>query len=296
MSFNSIQDTNQATILLFGDIVGKIGRRALLAKLPELKKRFNADLTIANVENLAHGRGITAKTLDELVEGGVDAFTSGHHVWENQQGAPLLSDTNWSNRLIRPANVDPSLQGKGFMTLDVKGEPVTIVNLQGRLFMSQEASSPFLAFDRIWKNINSLDPRVSSDSPEDDRERSAGDRGPIMIIDLHAEATSEKMAFGQYVDGRASLVYGTHTHVPTNDAKTLVNGTGYLTDIGMIGLKDSVIGFEKNSSIKRFLDLTEAPYELLDKGTAEVNGLALTINLDTRQVLDLIQIREFVDI
>ncbi|MFA6161409.1 MAG: TIGR00282 family metallophosphoesterase [Patescibacteria group bacterium] len=295
MSFNFIQDTNQATILLFGDIVGKIGRRALIAKLPELKKRFNADLTIANVENLAHGRGITAKTLDELVEGGVDAFTSGHHVWENQQGAPLLSDANWSNRLIRPANVDPSLQGKGFMTLAIKGVPITIVNLQGRLFMSQEASSPFLAFDRIWKNISGQDCRAPSDFARNDNKANNAE-SPIVIIDLHAEATSEKMAFGQYVDGRATLMYGTHTHVPTNDAKILVNGTGYLTDIGMIGLKDSVIGFEKNSSIKRFLDLTEAPYELLDKGTAEVNGLALTINLDTRQVLDLIQIREFVDI
>lgn len=285
MSFNFIQDTNQVTILLFGDIVGKIGRKALLTKLPELKNRFKADLTIANVENLAHGRGITAKTLEEMVEGGVDAFTSGHHVWENQQGAPLLSSANWSQRLIRPANVDPNLQGRGTMTLKIKEASITFVNLQGRLFMPQEASSPFLAFDRIWNDIC----RMDAHSPEDGR-------CPIVIVDLHAETTSEKIAFGQYVDGRAKLVYGTHTHVPTNDVKILSGGTGYCTDIGMVGLFDSVIGFEKNSSIKRFLDLSEASYELLDKGKSEVNGLALTINLDTKQVLALNQIREFVDI
>lgn len=268
----------QINLLIFGDVVGKLGRKALAKKLPELKTRFQPHLTLANAENLAHGRGLTESTLKELIEAGVDAFTSGQHVWENQQGAPLLSDEQWSKRLIRPANVDPLLPGSGTMSFNVLGKPITIANLQGRLFMPQEASSPFLSFDRIWQDLSSTQAK------------------PIVIVDFHAEATSEKQAFGHYVDGRASLVYGTHTHVPTADAKILPQGTAYCTDIGMVGLADSVIGFEKNSSIKRFLEETNAPYELLNSGQAEVNGLALSLDLDSNQVLSLEQIREFVDI
>ncbi|MDD5726235.1 MAG: TIGR00282 family metallophosphoesterase [Patescibacteria group bacterium] len=269
---------SQINLLIFGDVVGKLGRKALAKKLPELKARYSPHLTIANAENLAHGRGLTESTLNELVEAGVDAFTSGQHVWENQQGAPLLSDEQWSKHLIRPGNVDPLLPGNSAMTFVVLGKPVTIANLQGRLFMSQESSSPFLSFDRIWQEL-------SSDQAK-----------PMVIIDFHAEATSEKQAFGHYVDGRASLVYGTHTHVPTADAKILPQGTAYCTDIGMVGLTDSVIGFEKNSSIKRFLEETTAPYELLSSGQAEVNGLAISLDIDSNRVLSLEQIREFVDI
>lgn len=269
---------SQINLLIFGDVVGKLGRKALAKKLPELKSRFNPHLTIANAENLAHGRGLTESTLNELVEAGVDAFTSGQHVWENQQGSPLLSDEQWSKRLIRPANVDPFLPGNGTMTITVLGKLVTIANLQGRLFMPQESSSPFLSFDRIWQDLSSNQAK------------------PIVVVDFHAEATSEKQAFGYYVDGRASLVYGTHTHVPTADAKILPQGTAYCTDIGMVGLADSVIGFEKNSSIKRFLEETTAPYELLSSGQAEVNGLALSLDLESNKVLSLEQIREFVDI
>lgn len=268
----------QVKLMFFGDVVGKIGRQALVQKLPELKARFQPDLVIANAENLAHGRGTTENTLKELTGAGVDAFTSGHHIWENPQGLPLLADKEWSKRMIRPANVDPSRPGKGSMKLTVKGKEILVINLQGQLFVPQESSSPFLTFDRFWKEIEVQEPK------------------PLVIIDIHAEATSEKMALAHYVDGRANLVYGTHTHVPTADAKILPKGTGYCTDIGMIGLYDSVIGFEKNSSIKRFLDGTKVPYELLSTGPAEINGLVVAFDFDTRHVLNLEPIREIVDI
>lgn len=268
----------QINLLLFGDVVGKIGRRALAQALPELKMRFKTDLTVVNAENLAHGRGITESTLKELLEAGVDAFTSGHHVWENQQGVPLLEDPEWSKRLIRPANVDPLLPGNGSTAFIIKEAPIVVANLQGRLFMTQDASSPFLSFDRIWQEAVAQNPKS------------------IVIVDIHAEATSEKEALGHYADGRAAVVYGTHTHVSTADTKVLAKGTAYCTDLGMVGLSDSVLGFEKNSSIKRFLEDTKAPYELLNSGLAEINGLAVSLDLDTKQVLSLTPVREFIDV
>ncbi|MFA6447659.1 MAG: TIGR00282 family metallophosphoesterase [Patescibacteria group bacterium] len=268
---------NQIKVLVFGDVVGKAGRKALAKLIPELRSKFAPDLVIINAENLAHGRGITQKILQEMKDAGVDAFTSGHHVWENAQGLPALKDPEWQKLIIRPYNVDPSLAGKGYAVFEVKGRKIYLLNLQGQLFMTQDSSSPFLAFDSFWKSLET-EPK------------------PLVILDIHAEATSEKVALANYVDGRATLIYGTHTHVPTADAKILPQGTGFQTDVGMTGSYDSVIGFEKSSSIKRFLNLTEAPYELLDSGQAEVNGLLATLDLDSGDCVGLDRIREIVDI
>ena len=264
-------------VLIFGDVVGKIGRQALSVALSKLKVKHKPDLIIANAENLAHGRGITGKTVDELLRAGVDVFTSGHHVWENPTGLSLLNDPDC--KIIRPYNAAPDLAGKGYLELNLKSHRVIILNLQGQLFMSQEVSSPFLAFDGFWNRI------ATKESPK-----------PIVILDMHAEATSEKEALGHYVDGRATLLFGSHTHVPTADEKILPGGTGYITDVGMSGALDSVIGFEKNSSIKRFLNTSEAPYLLDEKGKAEVNGLLAIIDLDSSRVVKLDRIREIVDI
>lgn len=269
---------SKLNILIFGDIVGKIGRRALAAKLPDLKSKYKSDLTIANVENLAHGRGITEKSLREISDAGIDIFTSGHHVFENHQGLHLLDDPKWSERLIRPANVGPNLQGHGWTHLKVKKNQVSILNLQGQLFMPQDPSSAFLSFDRFW------DEQITDSSKQ------------ITIVDIHAETTSEKNAFANYVDGRANIVFGTHTHVPTADLRVLPQGTVQITDVGMVGAHDSVIGFEKNSSIKRFLAESTAPYKILEKGAAEINGIFVSLDLDDHKVLKLIQIRETVAI
>lgn len=265
------------SFLIFADIVGKIGRKALIKKLSELKTKYKPDLTLANVENLAHGRGITEKSLQEIAAAGIEIFTSGHHVWENEKGIKLLSNPLWPT-LIRPANVDPKLAGKGFCEITIKDQKIFILNLQGDLFMPQEVSSPFLSFDRFYK------------------EHADDSNNSVIIVDLHAETTSEKMAFAHYVDGRADLVYGSHTHVPTADTKILNNGTIYQTDIGMIGALDSVIGFEKNSSIKRFLHETTSPYKLPESGQVEINGLFVKLNLDDRKTSKLDRIREIVDI
>ncbi len=269
---------SKLNILVFGDIVGKIARQALTISLPNLKLKYKTDLVIANVENLAHGRGITKATLQEISNIGIDFFTSGHHIFENQQGLPLLNDPTWSNRLIRPVNVDPKLPGKGWSRLKIKNTKINILNLQGQLFMPQESASIFLSFDRFWK------------------EQCSNSSNQIIIVDLHAEATSEKNAFAHYVDGRANLVFGTHTHVPTADLKILPQGTIQITDVGMVGAHDSVIGFEKNSSIKRFLAESTTPYKIPESGKVDINGIFVSWDLNTFKALKIQQIREIVAI
>ncbi|MBI5654094.1 YmdB family metallophosphoesterase [Candidatus Uhrbacteria bacterium] len=264
---------NQTKILFFGDIVGAIGRKGVTELLPALREEFAPDFVIGNVENLSHGRGISAKTLVELDALGFDAYTSGNHVWENEAGLACFSDARWKDRLVRPANIFPHYPGRGFMPI-IKGDKAfLLVNLSGQLFMKGEGESLFKVFDRIAKERPEL---------------------PI-LVDLHAEATSEKEAFSHYVDGRALAVLGTHTHVPTADAKILDGGTAYITDVGRSGGYDSVVGFEKNAAVKRFLETDEKAYDPTPKGRIEVNAVLLTADLDTGRALGLDHIRKILD-
>lgn len=262
------------TVLFFGDVVGSIGRRGIISVLPDLRDELVPDLVIANVENLAHGRGVTAKTLLELDAAGVDAYTSGNHVWENATGLPCFDDERWKNRLIRPANVDPALAGRGMMTLHLPNTNVVVMNLLGQLFLKENPSSPFLAFDRMMRDASGAD---------------------IVLVDFHAEATSEKEAFGHYADGRATAVLGTHTHVPTADQKILPGGTAYVTDVGRNGALDSVIGFEKQSAVNAFVHPGQTAYDLPSSGKIEINAMCLKVDLDTKTVIALDRIRKIVD-
>jgi 2',3'-cyclic-nucleotide 2'-phosphodiesterase len=260
-------------ILFFGDIVGSIGRRGVVQILPELKAAHHPDLIIANVENLAHGRGITAKTLSELDRAGVDAYTSGNHVWENPLGLSCFDDPQWKDRLIRPANVMEKRAGKGTMLLQKNGATIFVVNLMGRLFMKDELASPFGTFDELVKNV----------------------KADMVLVDLHTETTSEKEAFGHYVDGRATAVFGTHTHVPTADQKMLSGGTAYVTDVGRNGGYDSVVGFEKTAAVRKFLEVGAKAYDPPDKGPIEINAMLLEVDLDTKRPFALQRIRKIVD-
>ena len=264
---------NQAKILFFGDIVGAIGRKGVAQILPELRTKYAPDFVIANVENLSHGRGISAKTLKELDAAGFDAYTSGNHVWENEGGIACFSDPVWQDRLVRPANIFPTYPGRGFTILTKGEKSFMLLNLAGQLFMKEEAELPFLVFDRILKEQPDL---------------------PI-VVDLHTEATSEKEAFAHYVDGRALAVLGTHTHVPTADAKILGGGTAYISDVGRCGGYDSVVGFEKNAAVKRFLEPGERAYDPTPEGRIEIDAVLLCADLDNRRALSLDQIREILD-
>jgi len=209
-------------VLFIGDVVGQPGRRVVAALLPDLRQEIGLDVVIANGENVAAGRGLTLRTAKELVEAGVDVLTSGNHIWDQRE---IIEQLDGAAPILRPANYPPGTPGKGL--LRCKG--LTVLNLQGRTFMDA-IDCPFRTADALLKDAE----------------------GPV-IVDMHAEATSEKQAMGWYLDGRVAAVLGSHTHVPTADARILPQRTAYVTDAGMCGARDSVIGFEVAAVHRRFL-------------------------------------------
>ncbi|MBC8016406.1 MAG: TIGR00282 family metallophosphoesterase [Sporomusaceae bacterium] len=216
-------------IMMIGDICGRPGRRAAAHYIPLLKEEYNLDLIIANGENSAGGVGITAKVLDELLEMKIDVITTGNHVWDKKE---IFDFIDHEERLIRPANYPPGTPGKGYHIMSVKNRQVGIINLAGRTFMPP-IDCPFRAVDQIISEIRDL--------------------CKIIIIDFHAEATSEKLALGWYLDGKVSCVAGTHTHIQTADERILPLGTGFISDLGMVGPWNSILGVEKEPVIQKFL-------------------------------------------
>jgi len=209
-------------VLFIGDVVGQPGRRVVAALLPALRQELGLDVVIANGENVAAGRGLTLRTAKELFEAGVDVLTSGNHIWDQRE---IIEQLDGEAPILRPANYPPGTPGKGL--LRCKG--LTVLNLQGRTFMDA-IDCPFRTADALLKDAE----------------------GPV-VVDMHAEATSEKQAMGWYLDGRVAAVLGSHTHVPTADARILPQRTAYVTDAGMCGARDSVIGFEVAAVHRRFL-------------------------------------------
>lgn len=264
-------------ILFFGDIIGALGRKAVAATLPELKKKHAPDLVVANVENLAHGVGVTEKTLNELVTAGVDVFTGGNHSWDNPLGAPLFDREDWKSRIVVPTNYGAKKNGTNAIVIERHGARLLIINIIGQLFGHPQTRSPFEELDAVLKAHGDVRPNA-------------------ILVDFHAEATAEKEAFGHYADGRVAAVLGTHTHIPTADAKILLGGAAYVTDVGRCGAYDSVIGFEKKSVIKRFLQGGSPKYILPESGQAEVNALLIDIDTEAGKARGLDRIREIVDI
>jgi 2',3'-cyclic-nucleotide 2'-phosphodiesterase len=237
-------------VLLIGDVMGKPGRKAVAALLPGLRQELRIDVVLANGENAAAGRGITEATAQELFDAGVDVITSGNHIWDQREIIPILDH---ETPILRPANYPPAAPGRGIVTQ--KG--LTVLNLQGRTFMP-ETDDPFRAADAALSNL-----------PE----------GAIVVVDMHAEATSEKQAMGRYLDGRVAAVVGTHTHVPTADARILPGGTAYVTDAGMVGHSESVIGNDIQSVLKRML--TGMPTRLpVAENSSPVTFNAILIEID----------------
>ena len=264
------------TFLIFGDVVGKIGREALMKALPGLKRQHKPDLTILNAENLAHGKGVTAKILSELRDAGVDFFTSGNHIYNNMKGATeAWADPELKDRLVRPANFPPGMPGDGWKTLEVGGKKVLVVNLICQVFMDKEYANPFEAIDRILGGL---------DEPVD-----------AILVDLHGEATSERIAFGFHVDGRFSSVTGTHTHVPTADARILSKGTAYLTDIGMTGARFSVLGVSPEGPLSRFTAGEAKPFEIPEAGPVDLNAVVVKVDPNTRKAVSIEQIHQVIE-
>jgi len=241
-------------ILVLGDIVGRVGRRGVKEVIPQILEQYSVDFIIANGENAAGGNGITPEIARELFAAGINVLTMGNHTWDKKE---IFSFINDDLRIIRPANYPPGTPGQGYGIFKVKGKTIAVVNLMGRVFMS-ELDCPFRKMDDLLAELHNVD---------------------YIIVDFHAEATSEKVALGWYLDGRTSLVFGTHTHIPTADERILPGGTAYITDIGMSGPLNSVIGVKTNLVLQKFLTQMPQRFESAN-GPYIVSGIMVKLGLD----------------
>src|SRR6185503_8927631 len=227
-------------VLILGDVMGRPARRAVRDLVPSLIEKEEIDLAIANAENSSGGMGVDIKSTKELLSAGVQVLTSGNHIWKKKEIYPFLDE---QETLIRPANFPVGAPGRGWCVWQQNGLRALIINLQGRVFMPNHVEDPFRCVDEILKKY--------------------GSQSPVVIVDMHAEATSEKYAMGWHLDGRVSVVFGTHTHVQTADERIFPAGTAYITDVGMCGSFDSVIGMEKDSVIRGFITQLPRQFEVV---------------------------------
>jgi metallophosphoesterase (TIGR00282 family) len=257
-------------LLFVGDVMGSAGRRAVKTKLESIVDRERVDFVVANVENLAGGFGITAKVLEELDALPVQVWTTGNHVWDKKEGVPLL-DAHPS--LLRPANYPDGNPGRGWCVEETaSGIPVAVVNLQGQALMAP-IDNPFRCADEMLTEISAQYPELR-----------------IVLVDMHAEATSEKQAMGWHLDGRVTAVLGTHTHVPTADERILPGGTAFQTDVGMTGPYESIIGMRPEKVLERFLFNTPRPFEPA-KRDVQLRGALVDADENTGHALAIHRLR-----
>jgi len=259
---------------MIGDLIGKPGRQAIEQTLPGLRAERGIDFVTANGENVAGGMGLTASTAEALLTAGVDVITSGNHIWDKKEIYPFLDS---SERVLRPHNYGThEVPGRGWGTYDaLDGSHIAVINLQGRTYM-QQIENPFTDADRLLDESSEPLP-------------------PVRLVDFHCELTSEKNALGLYLDGRVSVVVGTHTHVVTGDERILPGGTAYLTDLGMTGPVWSVIGFDPKTVLPRFINALPTRFEVTD-GTVVLNALQVDIDPATGRAIQLERIQRLVEI
>ncbi len=257
--------------LIFGDVFGEMGRKALSAALPDLRDEYEPDSVIVNIENIAHGKGISPESMKDALSWDADVLTTGDHAWDNVKGVEMLGDPTIP--VIRPANYFDDVPGRGWHVYSKGAFRVAVINMQGQVFFRNDPLNPFHTLDALLKNpeINEAD---------------------IILVDFHTEATSEHRGFGFYADGRIAGVFGTHTHVPTADAQILPEGTGYITDIGMVGALDSIIGMDKKASLKQFTTQIRHKFEPADSGPVELNALLLEVDPTKNKATSIAHIRK----
>ncbi|MCM8800779.1 MAG: TIGR00282 family metallophosphoesterase [Candidatus Omnitrophica bacterium] len=254
-------------VLFIGDIVGSPGREAVKIILPDLKKEFNLDFVIANAENSAGGSGITPQVAEELFSMGIAVLTSGDHIWKKKE---IFQIINQEERILRPLNLSPHVPGRGLGIFKTEeGKKIGVINLQGRVFM-EPIDCPFRAVRQAQEIL--------------------GSETRIIIVDIHAEATSEKVALGWYLDGKVSAVLGTHTHIQTADERILPQGTAYITDVGMTGALNSVIGRRIEDVLERFLSGLPVRFEVA-KEDLQLQGVILNIDNHTGKAISISRIQ-----
>ncbi|WP_041459158.1 TIGR00282 family metallophosphoesterase [Ammonifex degensii] len=257
-------------LLLIGDIVGRPGRRAVRECLPSLRQKYQLDFVIANGENAAGGNGLTPAVAEELFSCGIDVLTGGNHIWDKKEVFPLLDA---EPRIIRPANYPPGAPGVGYGIFSVQEHKVAVINLCGRVFMP-DLDCPFRLAESLVTELRA--------------------HTPLIVVDFHAEATSEKIAFGWFLDGRVTAVIGTHTHVQTADERILPGGTAYLTDVGMTGPRDGVIGVKKEIVIEKFLSQLPRRFEVAS-GPYQFNGCVITVDPSSGKALAIERVQIYED-
>ncbi|HXG92698.1 MAG TPA: TIGR00282 family metallophosphoesterase [Blastocatellia bacterium] len=254
-------------VIIIGDVVGKPGRRILCASLRRLKEEHEAEFIVANVENAAEGAGVVPRVGDEILAAGVDVMTSGNHIYDKKE---VIGYIEKQPRLLRPANYAPEAPGRGlWIGSSSSGTPIAVINIQGRVFMPL-TDCPFRTADRLIAEI--------------------GNRAQVIIVDHHAEATSEKQAMGRYLDGRVCVVVGTHTHVQTADEQILPGGTAYITDLGMTGPHDGIIGVQSELVLNRFLRGMPTRFETASRDI-QLNGVVVEIDERTGNAVSIERIR-----
>src|SRR5262245_28491439 len=257
---------NHLTVLCVGDVFGEPGRRALAAALPALRKQHDVDFTIVNIENAAAGAGVTPQIARETLDLGVDVMTSGNHIWDKKD---IIEYIGKENLLLRPGNFPPGTPGVGSIVLKAGPHRVGVLNLMGRVFLP--------SLDCPFRTADEEVARLRRDTP-------------VVVVDFHCEATSESQAMGWYLDGRVSAVVGTHRHVQTADERVLPKGTAYITDLGMTGPVDSVIGVDKDLAVQRFLSQMPNRFEPA-KGPAALHGAVIRIDPETGRGLSIERLR-----
>ena len=261
---------NNMNLLFIGDIVGKGGRRAVKELVPEIRKKYNCSFCIANGENMANGSGINEKCIKDIPEGTIDVITLGDHVWSQKS---FQNEILHLKNVIRPSNVHPIQPGKGYgiFRVPAAGE-VAVINLQGQVFMKESPFSPFMEVERILKLLPST--------------------VKCIFVDFHAEATSEKLAMGRFLDGKVTAVVGTHTHVQTGDPEVLPGGTAYLTDLGMVGAHESILGRDIKNVLYKFTTGMPNRLEVVEKGIIRLDGAVISYDLSTGKANKIIPISE----
>lgn len=255
------------SILVFGDVFGKIGRRAIATVLPSMRDRYNPTYVIANGENLAHGSGVTEGTVTEILNAGVDALTGGNHTLDKKEGAAVLNDVAlW--KTLRPANlIGENIPGTGSLILEHAGIRLLVVSLMARAFFKEPYANPFTMLDEIV--AQNADKKLHG-----------------ILVDFHSEASAEAQAFGHHAAGKVSAVVGSHTHVGTIDTR-LINGTAYVTDIGLVGAVDSVIGATKDPIVASYVTETKPKISPVETGLCQVSAVLITIDETTGKAVDI---------
>jgi len=262
-------------IIFFGDISGVLGRQGVNEIIPKWRKKYSPDIFIANIENLAHNKGITLKTIKEVYDAGVEIFTGGNHIWKKYDINQLAAETDY--QIACPANDHRAPKKYLYQIKEINGTKLAVININGRTFIDYEdepLSNPFHKIDEILKQL----PKNCN-----------------ILVDLHGEATSDKRAMGFYLDGRVSVMLGTHTHVPTADAQILEKGTGYITDVGMTGAFPSVLGIDKDIIIAKFLNDEKIRHDLPKTGQIEINAVLLEIDNRTHKTSNIKLLREIIN-